>query len=353
MQHKPVSTIGIDLAKRVFQVHGVGDAGEVVLRRGLRRSEVERFFARLAPCLIGIEACPTAHHVARLLRGMRHQVRLIPPAYVKPYVRRQKNDMADAAAICEAVTRPSMRFVPIKSTDQQAALMLHKTRELLVGQRTALINALRSHMAEFGLVAAQGPQNIKALIGIVADADDTRIPALARAALQPLVVQLASFREAIAELDAKILACHKASETSRRLASIPGVGPLTASLLAAKVTDPSLFANGREFAAWLGLVPRQTSSGGKERLGHITKMGDRMVRRLLVVGAHAVLYRVMGKADGDAPHADPLRLWAKQLIARKPFKLVAVALANKMARIAWALLAKGSRYGQQPEPAAA
>ncbi len=330
-----VTTIGIDLAKNLFQLHGVDAAGAVVLSRRVRRGQFLGFVRRLPACLIGLEACATAHHWGRELAALGHEVRLIPPTYVKPYV--QKNDMADAAAICEAVTRPSMRFVALKSREQQSLLMLHRVRELLVGQRTAAIAALRGHLAELGLVAPQGVRHLGLLESAVCDAGDERLPALARAALRPLLAQIAHLAGEIAVLDKRILAWHRQDATSRRLASIPGIGPLTATALVATVSDPFAFASGREFAAFFGLVPRQNSSGGKTRLGRISKMGDRYIRKLLVVGATAVL-RHAGTNRG------PGRTWAAALLARKPFKLVAVALANKTARIVWALLTRGGLY---------
>jgi transposase len=332
-----VATIGIDLAKKVFQIHAVDSSGKVVLRRAVKRREVVAFAAQLPPCLIGMEACATAHHWARELGQLGHEVKLIPPAYVKAYVRRQKNDAADAAAICEAVTRPAMRFVPVKSAEQQSVLMLHRVRGLLVGQRTALINALRSHLAEFGVVAPQGARHVAELVVVVADAGDSRVPDIARAALAALVSQMQRLETEIGQLDRRLLSWHRADASSRLLATIPGIGPVTASAIAASITDPSMFSSGREFAAFLGLVPRQASSGGKERLGRISKMGDRYIRTLLVVGATAVLRHA--KKGGS-----PSKAWAEALLQRKPFKVAAVALANKTARIAWAVLTRGEPY---------
>lgn len=332
-----IATIGIDLAKNVFQLHGIEAAGKVVLRRAVKRRELLALMSKLPACVVGMEACATSHHWARELRRLGHEVKLIPPAYVKAFVRRQKNDMADAAAICEAATRPSMRFVPVKSAEQQGVLMLHRVRELLVGQRTALINALRGHLAEFGVVAAQGKRHVAELVAVVADTADACLPEIARDALVALVRQMQRLDQEIDGLDKRILAWHRADDTSRRLATIPGIGPLTATAMVASVTDPSMFASGREFAAFLGLVPRQSSSGGKERLGRISKMGDRYLRKLLVVGATAVL-RYARKGGS------PAKAWAEAMLRRKPFKLVAVALANKMARVVWALLARGETY---------
>lgn len=332
-----ITTVGLDLAKSVFQVHGVSADGEVVVRRRLRRCQVREFFAGLAPCLIGMEACGTAHFWARELIALGHEVRIMPPSYVKAYVRRGKTDAVDAVAICEAVTRPGMRFVPVKTEDQQAALMLHRSRDLLVRQRTMLINALRAHMAELGLVAPQGPGRIKALIAVIEDAEDESVPALAKTALKPLVAQLRACEAATAGLEDEIAAWHRGSEASRRLATIPGIGVLTASAIAATVPDPSYFRSGREFAAWLGLVPRQNSSGGRQRLGRVSKQGNGYLRRLLVIGATSMLRYARART---APGAD----WVNRLLERRPARLVTVAMANKTARIVWAVLAHQETY---------
>ena len=334
-----LTTIGLDLAKHVFQVHGVDAAGNIVLRRRLRRGQMITFFAGLAPCLVGIEACATAHFWARELTALGHDVRLMPAQYVKAYVKRGKNDAADAVAICEAVSRPSMRFVPVKSEAQQAALMLHRARDLLMRQRTQLINAVRGHLAEFGLVEAQGPWNVPRLLASMQE--ERRVPELARQVLQLLAAQLDEVGQRIAEVDARITAWHKANPVSRRLATIPGLGPLIATAIAATVPDPDVFRNGREFAAWLGLVPRQRSTGGKQRLGRISRLGDKYIRQLLIVGAQTVLLRSKA-ARSNA--------WIQGLLARRPRLVVAVALANKTARIAWAVMTKGQTYRQ---PAAA
>ena len=334
-----ITTIGFDLAKHVFQVHGVNASGTAVLRKRLRRAEVLPFFAGADPCLVGMEACATAHHWARELARLGHTVKLMPPAYVKPYVKRGKNDAADAEAICEAVGRPNMRFVPVKSTDQQAVLMLHRTRALLVRQRTMLANALRAHLAEFGIIVAQGLRSVGALIAKLfgESMETTELPRLARIALQPLAEQFLQLHPQIKALEVEIVAWHKTNEESRRLETIPGVGILTATAIAATVTDPSHFRSGREFAAWLGLVPRQNSSGGKKRLGRISKMGDGYLRSLLFVGATAVIRFARRRPS-------PGTAWINGLLARKPAKLVAAALANKMARIAWAVLARQEGY---------
>ena len=330
-----IATIGLDLAKHVFQVHGVNEAGHVVVKRRLRRAQVVTYFASLPPCLIGMEACATAHFWARELRALGHEVRLMPPQYVKAYVKRGKNDAADAAAICEAVTRPSMRVVPVKTEEQQAALTMHRVRELLVRQRTQLINAVRGHLAEFGLVEAQGPWNVPRLLTSMQE--DRRVPELVRQVLQLLAAQLDEVGQRIAEIDARITAWHKAHPISRRLATIPGIGPLIATAIVATVPDPDVFRNGREFAAWLGLVPRQKSTGGKARLGRISRLGDKYIRRLLIVGAQTVLLR------SKAARANA---WLQSLLARRPRLVVAVALANKTARVVWAVMAKGQTYRQ-------
>ena len=335
-----ITTIGLDVAKQVFQVHGVDDGGVVVVRKRLRRSQVLSFFARLAPCLVGMEACSTSHHWARELRTLGHEVRLMPPQYVRAYVKRNKNDSADAEAICEAVTRPSMRFVPVKTVDQQAVLVMHRARDLLVRQRTMLINALRAHMAEFGVITAQGTNKIINLEAVLLDETEERIPEMARGVLIVLVGQLTDLNRRIDDIERRIRCWHAQDETSRRLATIPGIGPITASALAATVPDPSVFRNGREFAAWLGLVPRQNSSGGKDCLGGISKRGDGYLRRLLIVGAQAVL------RWSKVKHSDP---WVIGLLARKPRLVAAVAVANKMARIAWVIMSRMTSY--QPSAA--
>jgi len=329
-----ITTIGLDLAKSTFQVHAVDAAGRVVLIKALRRGQLQAYFSKLPACLVGMEACATAHHWARELMKLGHDVRLMPPAYVKPYVRRGKNDAADAAAICEAVTRPSMRFVPVKTVEQQAALMAHRSRDLLIRQRTQLLNALRAHLAELGLVAPQGREGIAKLVGIVRTGGTDALPAAVRAALMPLIGQLESLQLQIAALDRAIHTQH--DEASQRLETIPGIGIIGATALAATVTDPAAFKSGRDLAAWIGLVPRQNSSGGKEKLGSISKQGDRYLRKLLVVGAAAVLRHARAHPDKHP--------WLIQLLARRPAKVAVVALANKMARIAWAVLSRGETY---------
>ena len=337
-----VTTIGLDLAKHVFQVHGVDASGATVLRKQLRRSQVVAFFAGLPRCLVGLEACATAHYWARELQAVGHEVRLMPAQYVKAYVKRNKNDAADAEAICEAVQRPSMRFVAIKTAEQQAALLLHRGRERLVRQRTTLVNALRAHLAEFGVIAPQGLSNVARLIAIVRDESDTRLPYLARQVLQVLATQLEQLGAAVAAIEKRLAAWHRGNPVSQRLASIPGIGPIIATALAATVVEPIGFASGREFAAWLGLVPRQHSTGGKARLGGISKRGNRYLRRLLINGASANLLR------SKATNADP---WVRGLRRRRPSLVVAVAVANKTARIAWAVMRRAESY--RPRAAAA
>jgi transposase len=306
-----VTTIGLDLAKHVFQVHGVDAKGAIVLRKRLGRREVLPFFAKRPACRIGLEACSTAHHWDRELRALGHDVRLMPPSYVKPYVERGKNDAADAEAICEAMQRPSMRFVPVKSAEQQSVLMLHRARDLLIRQRTMLANALRAHFAELGIVTAQGISRITALATVVEDENEQHIPPLARVTLRTLATHIEALQVQIRKLEKQIVAWCRSDAASRRLATIPGVGPITATAIAATVTDPSGFRSGRQFAAWLGLVPRQNSSGGKERLGAICKQGDRYIRRLLVIGAHAVIRYARGKGAVGAP-------WIISLLDRRP-----------------------------------
>ena len=340
-----VITIGVDLAKNVFQVHGVDAEGAVVVRRQLRRRQVLAFFSKQPPCLVGMEACATSHHWAREIAALGHEVRLMPPRYVKAYVKRNKNDAADAEAICEAVTRPSMRFVGVKTTEQQSVLMLHRTRELLVRQRTMLVNAIRAHMAEFGIVARVGLPQVGELLAVIDDADDERLPPLARSCLTGMATQLMSLQREITVAEQRILARHRTNEVSQRLETIPGIGPITATALAASITDPSVFKSGRELAAWIGLVPRQTSTGGKQRLGRISKQGDHYLRWLLVAGAMTIIRHAKRRGTTNLP-------WLAELIAHKPTKLAAVALANKTARIAWVLLRHGGTY-QRPNQAAA
>src|SRR6266480_842090 len=331
-----VTTIGLDIAKNVFQVHGIDAAEKVVVRKQLRRSQVLAFFKALPPCLIGMEACATAHYWARELTKLGHRVRLMPAKDVKAYIKRNKNDAADAEAICEAVRRPTMRFVQVQSAAQQGQLMQHRTRDLLMRQRTQVINALRAHMAELGIVAAQGRDGIKELLKIIAREEDMRLPTDAHTSLVVLAAQLQALQTMIRSIEKRIVVQHRSNEASKRLETIPGIGVIGATAIAATVPDPTIFRSGRDFAAWIGLVPRQDSTGGKRKLGPISKQGDRYLRRILVVGAIAVLRRAQ-ENPGKYP-------WLTHLLARRPFKVVAVALANKMARMAWALLAHGGTY---------
>ena len=337
-----ITTIGFDLAKTVFQVHGADGEGRAVLRRKLRRGKVLAFFAGLPSCLVGMEACASAHYWAREIQALGHEVRLIPPQYVRPFVKTNKNDAADAEAICEAVTRPTMRFAPAKSAEQQSVLMLHRARELLVRQRTMVINALRGHCAELGLIVAQGASKVEELVAIIEDPGDVRLPPLAREALGSLVEQLHSAQARIKQLEATLLAWHRSNQASRRLATIPGVGVITATALVATIGDGAQFRSGRQLSAWLGLVPRQHSSGGKDRLGRISKRGDGYIRRLLVHGARSVL-RWRRAKPGTGPG------WSDRLLARRPTNVVLVAMANKTARVAWALLRYERIY--RPTPA--
>jgi transposase len=330
-----ITTIGLDIAKRVFQAHGVDAAGRAVLRRKLGRSEVLDVFRVLPPCLVGIEACGTAHHWAREIRALGHEVRLIPAAYVKPYVKRGKTDAADAEAICEAVSRPTMRFVPIKTPEQQAVLMLHRTRDLLIRQRTMLVNALRGHLAEFGIIARQGVGGVGELLATLRGAEEALLPAPAKGALLGLAEQIEALEARVDDVEAAILAWHKGNEASRRLATVPGIGPITATAILASVGDVSNFRSPRHLAAWIGLVPKQNSTGGKPRQGGISKAGDRYLRRLLVLGASSVIRHTRIQAREG---------WLADLIRRRPTMVAAVAHANKTARIVWALLTHGGVY---------
>jgi transposase len=330
-----VSTIGLDIAKSVFQIHGVDADGAVVIRKRISRAKLLEFFAQLPACLVGIEACPSAHYWSRQLQALGHAVRLLPPSYVKAYLKRSKNDANDAAAICEAVTRPSMRFVATKSEEQQSGLMLHRSRQLLVCQRTMLSNAIRGHMAELGIIAAKGRNGTAKLLEIIADEQDGRIPAAGRFSLEVLARQYSAVRVEIAVIEKRIHAWHRSCEESRRL-EIPGVGPIVATALVAEVGDWKVFSSGRSLAAWIGLVPRQHSTGGKERLGGISKQGNRHLRWLLVAGAMAVIR--YARQHGTK------RLWLARLMDRRPIKVAAVALANKIARMAWAMMVRGEQF---------
>jgi transposase len=331
-----VTTVGLDIGKRVLQAHGADASGAVVWQRKLWREDVLTFFAALPPCVVGMEACATAHYWAREIGAFGHDVRLIPPAYVKPYVKRQKNDAVAAAAICEAVTRPCVRTTRIKSVEQQAARVVHRTHEVLSRQRVTLINAIRGHLAEFGILAPAGPQHVGRLIERISD-PRTSIPAAVRSALTVLAGQLAELTGQINKLEAGMARRCRSDADAARLVTIPGVGPITASAILAGVPDIQGFRSGRDFAAWLGLVPRQNSSGGRAKLGSITKMGDRSIRRLLVTGALSVIRWGRKKPGFEAS-------WIGRLVARKPLKLAAVALANKTARIIWAMMTRQQDY---------
>ena len=331
-----IATIGLDIAKSVFQVHGIGKNGSVVVQRRLRRSQVLGFFSKLLPCVVGIEACASSHFWAREIGALGHDVRLMPAAYVKPYVKRQKNDAADAEAICEAVTRPTMRFVPVKSPEQQSIMVLHKTRQMVMRQRTKLTNTIRAHMAEIGIVAPIGRKGLELLLEIISQDEDGRLPEVSRSCLRMLADQFSMVKAHILELDRAIVADVRRNESAKRLMTIPGVGPLLASAMVAAVPDPAMFRSGRNLAAWIGLVPRQNSSGGKERLGGITKQGNRYLRQLLFVGAMAVIRY--------AERHGTRRPWLVRLMARRQTKVAAAALANKTARMIWAIMTTGERY---------
>jgi transposase len=335
MEFKRVS---IDTSKHVFTIHGIDDQERPVLRREIRRAQVEPFFAKLTPTEVALEACAGSHHWGRMLDGMGHRVKLIPPQYVKPFVKRSKNDRNDAEAISEAASRPTMRTVPVKSADEQAAAIIVKHRELLVNQRTQAINALRGHAAEFGIVAAQGCANIAALLAVLFA--EEAIPATARAMFEQMGQHVADFDVKLGALEKQLLERHKANPVSKRLAAIPGIGPITAITMALTV-NPANFESGRHFAAWIGLTPKEHSTGGKHRLGRISKAGSERLRQLLVVGAMAVIrYAKPGSKSATA--------WLLQLLERRPRKVAAVALANKMARIIWAMMARGEAYRRRP-----
>lgn len=329
-----IATIGLDIAKHVFQVHAADAKGRMVLKKTLRRSQVARFFGTLTPCLIGIEACGGAHFWARKLEALGHTVRLMAPQFVKPYVKSQKNDAADAEAICEAVTRPSMRFVPIKSVDQQAILAVHRVRQGLVKVRTAQVNQIRSLVAEYGLVMPRGIENLRALPALLDHASD--LPETFRLLIRGQLEAIRALDRRVAELERDIRAWHRAHPASRRLAEIPGVGPLTASALVATVGNAASFRSGRQLAAWIGLVPRQYSSGGKTRLLGVGKRGDGYLRALFVHGARAVVSSPRRKCVDSS--------WLDRLLARRHTNVAVVAQANKTARIAWALLRHDDHY---------
>jgi transposase len=334
-----ITTIGLDIAKHVFQVHGIDVNGKVIVRKRLPRGQVIEYFSELPSCLVGIEACGTAHYWARQLKGLGHDVRLMPAHYVKPYVKRAKNDAADAEAICEAVTRPTMRFVPPKSEEAQAIVLMHRLRSQFVAQRTALLNALRAGFAEFGIIAAQGLKGATEILAL-AKTSDKRLPEIIRASYRMLADSIAVIEERIKAFDRQIMANTKFDDTCKRLSTIPGIGPVASTTVVALVGDASRFDTGRDFAAWIGLVPRQNSSGGKSRLGRITKAGDQTLRTLFVLGAFAVMKQAQIKPAKASP-------WLTALMARRPPLVAAVALANKIARIVWAVLTRGGSYNAQ------
>lgn len=331
-----ISIVGLDLAKQVFQAHGSDSSGAVVFRKKLRRTQVLSFFATLRPCIVAMEACAGGHYWGREISKLGHTVKLIAPAYVKPFVKRQKNDAADAEAICEAAQRPTMRFVAVKSEEAQGSAIVFRTRDLLVRQRTQVINALRGHLAEFGGVVAKGPQHVPKLIAVVEDSA-SKLPETGRTVLAILIEELRALDQQVARLDREITRRAREGDVARRLMTIPGIGPVTATAIVALAPPAQTFRRGRDFAAWLGLTPVQRSTGGKERLGRTSKMGERTLRRLLIIGASAVTHWAARKGA-------PAGSWLDQMMGRKPPMLVKVALANKMARIVWALLAHGGIY---------
>ena len=327
--------VGLDTSKHVFQIHGVDENEQPVLRRQIRRSEVTKLFAQLAPTRIGIEACGASHYWARVLRGLGHEMVLLPPQYIKPYVKRSKNDKIDAEAICEAMSRPTMRFVPVKSAERQAALTMLGVRDLLVKQRTMLINAIRGHAAEFGLTVAKGPKQVNELLQRLANEEG--VPALAREMFGMLASQLDGLDVKLKTIEKQLMAWHRQDQTSQCLATIPGIGPIAGVSFALKVADPQAFHSARHFASWIGITPRENSTAGRQKLGRICRAGDEDLRRLLVIGATAVI------RDAKPGRTSP---WLLALLARKSKKLAAVALANKMARIVRAMMVSGETYRQ-------
>jgi transposase len=338
------TTIGLDLAKHVFQLHGVAAGGQVVLRRQVRRAELLAFFKALPPCVIGMEACPSGHYWARELSALGHTVRLMPAAYAKPYAKRGKSDAIDAEAICEAVTRPTMRFVPIKSAEQQSAVMLHRTRDLLVRQRTMLANALRGHLGEFGVIGAKGIRRLPELVASATSAPVCQLPDLARECIELLLAQLDDLQRRIVMVERSIASWHRNNKVSRRLATIPGIGVVTATAITALVSDATTFRSARQFAAWVGLTPRLSGTGGKVQLGRISKAGNRYLRRLLTTGATSLVRCARRRPEKAG--------WITTLLARRPARVVITAVANKLARVAWAVLSRDESF-RQPQTAAA
>lgn len=331
-----ITTIGLDLAKNVFQVHGCDVSGTALLRKKLGRDQLFEFFSKQPPCTVAMEACASSHYWGREIGSLGHNVKLIPPVYVKPFVKRQKNDAADAEAICEAALRPTMRFVTVKSQESQASALVFRARDLLVRQRTQIINALRGHLAEFGMIVAQGPSHVSKLI-IAVQNPEQHLPDMARPVLEVFVEMLSALDQRLKVLDAEIARRAKEDEVAHRLMTIPGIGPVIATAMIALAPEAETFKRGRDFAAWLGLTPLQHSTGGKQRLGKTSKMGERTLRRLLIIGASAVVRWAARKGAAVGS-------WLANILKRKPPMLVRVALANKMARIVWALMAKGGIY---------
>ena len=338
------TTIGLDIAKHVFQAHGVDAAGQVVLRRQIRRSELLAFFKVLPPCVVGMEACASAHYWARELSALGHRVRLMPATYVKPYAKRGKSDAIDAEAICEAVTRPTMRFVPIKSAEQQSIVTLHRTRDLLVRQRTMLVNALRGHLGEFGVTGAKGISRLPDLLRLASSTPVCQLPDLTRECIELLLAQIEDLQRRIGMVERSIAEWYSKNEVSRRLETIPGIGVITATAIAAFVPDPGSFRSGRQFAAWIGLAPRLSGTGGRVQLGRISKAGNRYLRRLLTLGATSVVHYARRRPEKAA--------WINALLSRRPTRVVITAVANKLARIVWAVLSRGESF-RRPAAAAA
>lgn len=337
--------IGIDLAKNVFQAHGMDKAGRKLFSKKLSRGQVLKFLSSFAPCIVAMEACASAHHWGRKISELGHDVKLIPPAYVKPFVKRQKNDAADAEAIAEAASRPTMRFVAVKSAEQQAAGMALKTRDLFVRQKTQAINALRGHLAEHGVVAPLGTVHLKRLQAALIN-ETNALPDLVVLHANMILDQISDLQSKIDKLEKEIATASRKDKTAERLMTVPGIGPITAAAILAFAPDPHMFKRGRDFSAWMGLTPRQHSSGGKDRLGRTSKMGQRDLRRLLIIGAMAVVRWASRKGAAEGS-------WLARMMEKKPKMLVAVALANRMGRIIWALLAKGGTYNSHLETAQA